>query len=89
MLKTSPEGIQKKAWQFIGMVHWKLSEKLNLEKSEKWYLHNPQTVSENVNHKLIWDMNIQCENAIVERTQSLVVSGLRSETKDSRFECGC
>ena len=44
------------------MVHWKLCEKLNLEKSEKWYLHNPETVSENVNHKLIWDMNIQCDN---------------------------
>ena len=40
------------------MVHWKLCEKSNLEKSEKWYLHNPQTISENVNHKLIWDMNI-------------------------------
>ena len=30
------------------MVHWKLCEKFNLEKSEKWYLHSPQTVSENV-----------------------------------------
>ena len=35
------------------MVHWKLCEKFNLEKSEEWYLHSPQTVSENVNHKLI------------------------------------
>ena len=35
------------------MVHWKLCEKINFEKSEKWYLHNPQTVTENVNHKLI------------------------------------
>ena len=31
------------------MIHWKLCEKFNLEKSEKWYLHNPQTVNENVN----------------------------------------
>ena len=35
------------------MVHWKLCEKFNLEKSGKWYLHNPQTVTENVNLKLI------------------------------------
>ena len=41
------------------MIHWKLCEKLSIEKSEKWYLHNPQTVTENVNHKLIWEMNIQ------------------------------
>ena len=40
------------------MVHWKMCEQLNLEMSEKWYLNNRQTVSENVNHKLIWDMNI-------------------------------
>ena len=26
------------------MVYWKLCEKSYLEKSEKWYLHNPQTV---------------------------------------------
>ena len=31
------------------MIHWKLCEKFSLEKSEKWYLHNPQTVNENVN----------------------------------------
>ena len=30
-----------------------LREKFNLEKSEKWYLHKPQTVSERVNQKLI------------------------------------
>ena len=54
------------------MVHQKLCEKFNLEKSEKWYLHNPQTVSENVNHKLIWDMNIQRDHVIVERRPDIV-----------------
>ena len=49
------------------MVHWKLYEKFNLEKSEKWYLRNPKTVSEKVNHKLIWDMDMQCDNIIAER----------------------
>ena len=39
------------------MVYWKLCEKFNLEKPEKWYPHNPQTVTENVNHRLKWDMN--------------------------------
>ena len=47
--------------------------KLNLKKSEKWYLHNPQTVRENVNHKLIWDMNIQRGNVIVERRPDIVI----------------
>ena len=55
------------------MVHWKLRQKFNLEKSEKWYLHNPQTVSENVNQKLIWGMNIQYDNIIVERRPDIVI----------------
>ena len=55
------------------MVHWKFCEKFNLVKSENWYLHNPQTVTENVNHKLIWYMNIKCDNAIVERIPDIVI----------------
>ena len=62
------------------MVHWKLGEKINLEKSEKWYLHNPQTVSENVNHKLIWDMNIQCDRIIVERRPDIVIGNKMEKT---------
>ena len=55
------------------MVQQKLCEKFNLEKSGKWYLHNPQTVSENVNHKLIWHTNIQRDNVIVERRPDIVI----------------
>ena len=57
------------------MIHWKLYEKFNLEKSEKWYLHNPQTVSEKVNHKLIRNMNIQCDSNIVERRPDTAIVG--------------
>ena len=40
---------------------------------EKWYLHNPQTVTENFNPKRIWDINIQCDNVIVERKPDIVI----------------
>ena len=39
--------------------HWKLCEKFSLEKLGKLHLHNPQTVTENVNQKLLWDMKIE------------------------------
>ena len=48
-------------------------EKFNLEKSEKLYLHNPQTVSENVNGKLISDINMQYDNVTVERRPDIVI----------------
>ena len=48
-------------------------EKFNLENSEKLYLHNPQTVSENVNGKLISDINMQYDNVTVERRPDIVI----------------
>ena len=62
------------------MVHWKLCEKFKLEKSEKYYLHSPQTVSENIYHKLIWDMNIQCDNVIVERRPDIAIVNKMEKT---------
>ena len=62
------------------MVHWKLCQKFKLEKSEKWYLHNPKTVRENVNHELICDMNIQCHNIIVERRPDIVIVNKMEKT---------
>ena len=56
--KLTQEEYKRRHGNVARMVHWKLREKSSLEKSKKWYLYNPQTVSENVNHKLIWDMNI-------------------------------
>ena len=50
-----------------------MCEKFDLEKSENWYLHNHQTVIENFNHKLLWDMYIQCDNIIVERRPDIVI----------------
>ena len=65
---------------FTRMVHWKLYEKFNLEKPEKWCLHNPRNVSENVNHKLIYDMNVQCDNIIVERRPDIVIANKMEKT---------
>ena len=56
-------------------------EKFNLEKSEKSYLHNPQSVSENDNHNLIWDMNIQCDNIILKRRPDIVIVNKKEKTE--------
>ena len=62
------------------MVHWKLYEEFSIETSEKWYLHNPKTVTENVNHKLIWDMDILCHNLIVEKKPDIVTVNKMEKT---------
>ena len=48
--------------------------KNSILKFEKWYPHNPQTVSENVNHKLICNMSMQCDNFIVEKRPDIVIA---------------
>ena len=38
------------------LVHWKLCEKYNLQRKEKWYEHCPERVVEDDYVKLIWDI---------------------------------
>ena len=55
------------------LVHWKLCEKHNLERKEKWYEHCPEGVVEDDDVKLIWDINIQCDNVIEARRLDLIL----------------
>ena len=51
-----------------------------LKNLKKWYLQNPQSVTENVNHRLIWDMNIQCDDVIMERKPDIVIVNKMEKT---------
>ena len=55
------------------LVHWKLCEKHNLVRTEKWYEHCPEGIVEDDDVKLLWDMNIQCDNVIEARRPDLVL----------------
>ena len=55
------------------LVHWKLCEKHNLERKEKWYEHCPEGAVKDDNVKLIWDINIQCDNVIEARRPGLIL----------------
>ena len=55
------------------MIHWKLCDKLMLEKSDQWYEHSPETILENEAHKLLWDMSIQFNRTIETRRPDIVI----------------
>ena len=55
------------------IVHWKLCEKYNLKRSEKWYEHAPEDVVENEEVKILWDVMIQCDREIKARKPDIVV----------------
>ena len=44
------------------MVHWKLSRKCNFEAGDKWYEHEPESVLENEDYKILWDFSIQTDH---------------------------
>ena len=54
------------------LVHWKLCEKHNLERQEKWYEHCPEGVVEDDDVKLIWEINILCDNVTEARRPNLI-----------------
>ena len=55
------------------LVHWKMREKHNLERKEKWYKHCPEGVVEDDDVKLVWDINIHCHNVMEARRPNLIL----------------
>ena len=45
-------------------VHWEHCKKNALEHKDRWYEHEPVGVVETENVKLLWDLNVQCDNII-------------------------
>ena len=58
-------------WEKI--VHWKLARKCNFEAGDKWYEHEPESVLENEDYKILWDFSIQTDHVIEARRPDLVV----------------
>ena len=54
-------------------VHWDICKKNGLEHSEKWYEHAPEGAVENEEIKVLWNINIQCDNLIEARRPDLIV----------------
>ena len=55
------------------IVHWKLARKCNFEAADKWYEHEPESVLEIEDYKILWDFSIQTDHVIETRRPDLVV----------------
>ena len=62
-----------------GKLVQKLYEKHNLERKGKWYKHCPELVKEDDDVKLIWDINIQCDNVTKARKPNLILVDKKGE----------
>ena len=55
------------------LVHWKLARKSNLEAGDKWYEHEPESILENEDYKILWDFSVQTDHVREAQRPDLVV----------------
>ena len=60
------------------IVYWKLARKCNFEAGDKWYEHEPESVLENEDYKILWDFSIQTDVIEARRPDLIVVDKKRS-----------
>ena len=65
-------------------VHWVICKNNRLEHSEKWYEHVPEGAVENEEIKVLWDINIQCDNLTEVRRPELIVIQ-KERTKEDNY----
>ena len=61
------------------IIHWKLARKCNFEAGDQWYEHEPESVLENEDYKMMWDFSIQTD-VIEARRLDLVVVGKKERS---------
>ena len=62
-------------------VHWLFCGKLGFNRARLWYEHEPESVTENKNFKILWDFTIQCDHIIeARRPDTVVVHTRKKET---------
>ena len=40
------------------VIHWELYKKFKFDHTNKWYMHNPESILESETHKILWDFEI-------------------------------
>ena len=54
------------------VIYWELCKKLKSDRTNKWHIHNLESVLENEMHKFLWDFEIQMDYLILARQSDLL-----------------
>ena len=60
-------------------IHWTLCGNYSLKRASAWYNHKPEGVVENDDYKILWDVNIQCDQEIRERRPDILLFNKRAK----------
>ena len=62
------------------VIYWELCKKFKFDHTNKWYMHNPESVLENETHKLLGDFEIQTDHLISARRVDLIIINKKKRT---------
>ena len=71
--KIAQKEYKRRHDNFGKIMYWKLARKCNFEAGHKWYEHEPESVLENEDYKILWDFSIQTDHGKEARRSDLVV----------------
>ena len=69
------------------VIHWELCKKLNFDHTNKWYMHNQESLLENKTHKLFCDFEIQTDHQISARRLDHIIIN-KKKKKENLQNCG-
>ena len=55
------------------VIHWELCKNFKFDHTNKWYMHNSESVPENETYKILWDFEIQTDHQISASWPDLVI----------------
>ncbi|KAF7218105.1 putative LOC107393841-like protein [Nothobranchius furzeri] len=61
-------------------IHWKICKHFHLPAADKWYEHQPPTVTENNNIAVLWDMPINTDREIMANRPDIVIKNKEEKT---------
>ena len=61
-------------------MHWKICKEFGIGVSERWYEHEPKTVTENDNVTILWDMPIHTDRTIAANRPDIVLKNKKEKT---------
>ena len=73
MLLVAVANLQRRHDNLGKIVHWKLARKRNFEAGDKWHEHEPESVLESEDWKILWDFSIQTDHVVEAQRPDLVV----------------
>ena len=67
------------------VIHRESCQKFEFHHTNKWYVHNPESVLENETPKLLWDFEIQTDHLILPRRPDLIIVNNNNKKRTSRM----